>query len=1282
MPRPQFQGRYSDTDSAVTENDECGEESEIPIATQVEEPGEEFEDKTSIIKWSGPNKKYPLIHFSPHVLLLALPAESKAEAEKYHLTYKFVKTECKLVRSILGVHCFREVHPNSSNFNLMWTGSHIKPHTLRGMQDFQKINHFPRSYELTRKDKLYKNVQRMQHSKGVKHFDFIPESYIIPEEFNEFHAAFLKDRKPWIVKPVASSRGRGIYLVNHPSQVPLDDNLLVCKYISNPLLVDGFKFDLRLYVGVTCFDPVRVYLYEEGLTRFATVKYDKTGKNIKNVCMHLTNYSVNKKNSDFVRCPDPEVEDYGNKWSMSAMLRYLKQIGKDTTALMMRIEDVVVKTILSGELHIASACKMFMPHPGNCFEIYGFDILVDENLRPWLLEVNLSPSLACDSPLDLKIKSHLVSDMFNLVGFVAHDPMVRKLPTRRVVDFPTRNRYQRQRSATAGGVVSSNSRPLSSSGPRKKSQDGLTAEESRILRQTREEMSRRGGFVRVFPSPDSWELYGSFLEHRTTYNHLLHSKLFPGRKISFQRPSTASFSSASARARNITSYGAPQSKVTLTVEPTELSDKISLSIKERIVCYERKLDTWSPSLLRTKKALANSTPSAGTPGPNLESSEKPREESLTSRLTPDGHMVTNRMEEKSLPHHGGLKPSMELETQTPYRVSSVGPHPGHSHDATRAQKPPIPTSNETVSKRVLSAQPRYQPIRVDDIMAKAGTLTKLQARQAFAMYLQRVQQRLVHETSYDSEDSKDDSASRQDDQMNLVIRFLKKAASNLQQSFKVVVPSHKLSLHDRRRILAKQLGDFVQVYGKETMQIQKRQEISRTYGISRSNSFIGEIPDEEFKVFMAIASETELEDLLTSYTKLNKNASVFLGGRSERSSEESTVKALTNDTGLSRRKEGDRHSRRANPATDEHLLRPSEDLSNTGSTMTDRHARALTAVSAYGASVALNKTRQRPVSAKVASSQGADRMHRAGRPVSAKPQSRNARTTEHSDDAGSVDGAHGYSGQRIRVSSAPVRRERGADSESTGHTLADDHAVAAALQRLAKRQAARQYSAQNTSSHQGHNWDDLFKKMDFNREPDSLSHNQDEFISVGDELSDPWSRVVEKSPRYAHKPHDRHASANATFETFVKHDQRPVRDVSHDHVGWFDNDADRYSNADARPSDEQPIRVDLRREYNGTQEIKSEEKTAAVEVKNPSVSREEYNRHMKLISQKLSEEKLRLQKQLQQYPCLPRPPPARPSPGTRKNVSHKRMIRLAASNPPPVFDVITGMSDLPNDDSL
>jgi len=225
--------------------------------------------------------------------------------------------------------------------------------------------------------------------------------------------------------------------------------------------------------------------------------------------------------------------------------------------------------------------------------------------------------------------------------------------------------------------------------------------------------------------------------------------------------------------------------------------------------------------------------------------------------------------------------------------------------------------------------------------------------------------------------------------------------------------------------------------------------------------------------------------------------------------------------------------------------------------------------------------------------------------------------------------------------------------------LADEHAVAAALQRLAKRQAARQYSAFNTSGHQGQNWDELFKKMDFNREKeDAVTHNEDEFISVGDEFADPWSRGVGKAPRSAHKSRDRHASANATFETFVNHDQRPVS--SHGHVGWFNSTADqgRSSTASARSSEEKSIHVDLKKEYSGAQEMPREEKTAFGETaKSSSVSREEYNRHMKLISQKLFEEKVRLQKQLQQYPRLPRPPAARPGPGARKVVSHNRMIR-------------------------
>ena len=60
-------------------------------------------------------------------------------------------------------------------------------------------------------------------------------------------------------------------------------------------------------------------------------------------------------------------------------------------------------------------------HRTNCFEILGFDILIDSDLKPWLLEVNLSPSLATDSPLDMSIKSTLLTDTFNLIGVKRFD---------------------------------------------------------------------------------------------------------------------------------------------------------------------------------------------------------------------------------------------------------------------------------------------------------------------------------------------------------------------------------------------------------------------------------------------------------------------------------------------------------------------------------------------------------------------------------------------------------------------------------------------------------------------------------------------------------------------------------------------------------------------------------------------------------------------------------------------------------------------------------------------
>ena len=86
-----------------------------------------------------------------------------------------------------------------------------------------------------------------------------------------------------------------------------------------------------------------------------------------------------------------------------------------------RIYDVLIKTIVSGEHYVTQAIKKYNLHRNNCFEIFGFDILIDSDLKPWLIEVNLSPSLATESPLDLTIKGNLLADTFNLCGVRRYD---------------------------------------------------------------------------------------------------------------------------------------------------------------------------------------------------------------------------------------------------------------------------------------------------------------------------------------------------------------------------------------------------------------------------------------------------------------------------------------------------------------------------------------------------------------------------------------------------------------------------------------------------------------------------------------------------------------------------------------------------------------------------------------------------------------------------------------------------------------------------------------------
>ena len=190
-------------------------------------------------------------------------------------------------------------------------------------------------------------------------------------------------------------------------------------------MIDDLKFDLRIYVLLYGVSPLRIFLFKDGLARFATEKYVKPdADNIENMFVHLTNYAINKNNGNFVENEADSVEsenddENAHKRSLKSLYLTLKNMGYDTKKLKAQITDIIIKTIITAQPSISHTVKSCQPDDIEnqlCFQVLGFDIILDSNLKPWLLEVNQSPSYATESGLDMRIKSKLIKDTLTLLN--------------------------------------------------------------------------------------------------------------------------------------------------------------------------------------------------------------------------------------------------------------------------------------------------------------------------------------------------------------------------------------------------------------------------------------------------------------------------------------------------------------------------------------------------------------------------------------------------------------------------------------------------------------------------------------------------------------------------------------------------------------------------------------------------------------------------------------------------------------------------------------------------
>lgn len=426
---------------------------------------------------------------------------------------------------------FRLMRRTCNDWSATW-GKHMKSPQFREVKSGQKINHFPGTFNIGRKDRLWKNYHRLMLKFGKSEFGFLPRTFCLPADTKLLRKVWERrgGRGRWIVKPPALARGVGIKVVNKWSQIPKTRPLLVQRYLARPYLINETKFDLRLYVLITSVDPLRIYLYDDGLVRFASNKYTNDTKSVGDVYTHLTNYSINKNSASYLANEDSEVRQ-GHKWTLKSLWRHFDELGIDHSAIWEKIKDLIVKTIISAENPMATLFQQNVSSRYSCYELFGFDIMLDSRLKPWVIEVNISPSLHSTSPLDLDVKSPLATEVFNMARY--HLPNKLRQSTQRQLAESLgygntnlcldKRLYLKEISKAERAKHDLWLSTAASSGstvPPPGILDHLTPDDTRHLVVAEDELATSRRFSRIFPT-EATDKYLKFMEKPRYYNLLL-----------------------------------------------------------------------------------------------------------------------------------------------------------------------------------------------------------------------------------------------------------------------------------------------------------------------------------------------------------------------------------------------------------------------------------------------------------------------------------------------------------------------------------------------------------------------------------------------------------------------------------------------------------------------------------------------------------------------------------------------------------------------------------------
>jgi len=370
-------------------------------------------------------------------ILLGNTLHQKGDCKRVVLIYQdLLKDNPNDIRAIF---CLAQVYKETREYQLADEQMEKLQKILQEAEDvvgYAALAHFFSRYDFYQwqrfdnKAKLTQVFREYDKNHTDKLFKYYPQTFILPEEYEQFSQEHKKHRKDafWIEKATTASCGQGAKLVSNIRHLKSTEACIVQRYIDDPLLLEGRKFNIRLYFVISMVNPLRVFLWKEGIVFLGDESYECSKSTLSNRMMHIINPILFSSQEDEKENEQEKSKDSNRFLRLTEALEKLHNIGYDKIKIWDNITALardffqVVKA--DGLFQLQTAGELYYAYPP---KLIGMDILINSALEANLLEVERFPGLTGLKPLTKLINESFGQDMVSLVSVMHNQAELDKM---------------------------------------------------------------------------------------------------------------------------------------------------------------------------------------------------------------------------------------------------------------------------------------------------------------------------------------------------------------------------------------------------------------------------------------------------------------------------------------------------------------------------------------------------------------------------------------------------------------------------------------------------------------------------------------------------------------------------------------------------------------------------------------------------------------------------------------------------------------------------------------